>query len=127
MVEAEALLPATNLAAARTALRGIAERWEAIGHVPRGDKERVEGRLRKVEDAVRGREQDEWKRTNPEGRARAEAAVNQLQTVLVKLEAQAAKAEAAGKAKDLEEAKGAIAARREWLAEAERALAEFSG
>ncbi len=126
-VEAEALLPVTDLPSARAALRGIAERWEAIGHVPRGDKERIEGRLRAVEDAVRGREQDDWQRTNPEGRARAEAAVNQLRAAIDKLETQAAKAEAAGKPRELEQARSAIAARQEWLAEAQRALTEFSG
>ncbi len=47
-----------DLKAAKAALRGIQERWESIGHVPRGDKERIEGRLRKVEDAVRKGEEE---------------------------------------------------------------------
>ena len=33
--EAEALLPVTDYRAARSALRGIQERWEAVGPVPR--------------------------------------------------------------------------------------------
>lgn len=69
LVEAEALLPITDLAAAKKALRSIAERWEAIGFVPRADKERVEGRLRKVEQAVRELEQEEWRRTDPARKA----------------------------------------------------------
>lgn len=69
LVEAEALLPITNLAATKKALRSIAERWEAIGYVPRNDKERVEGRLRKVESAVKELEQDEWRRTDPARKA----------------------------------------------------------
>ena len=71
--EAEALLPITDLAAAKSALRSIAERWNAIGHVPRGDRDRVEGRLRKVEDAVRRFEDDQWRRTDPAKRALAES------------------------------------------------------
>lgn len=124
--EAEALLPITDHKAARRALRAIGERWEAIGHVPRGDRDKVEGRLRKVEDAVRDAEQDEWRRTNPEGRARAEAAVSMLQQALAQLETKAEKARAAGKAKDLADAEAAIEARRSWLTEAEKALAEFT-
>jgi hypothetical protein len=78
--EAEQLLPVTDLKAARRALRSISERWEAIGHVPRGDRDRVEGRLRRVEEAVRTAEESEWQRTNPEARARAEATVSQLRS-----------------------------------------------
>ena len=69
LAEAEALLPITDLAAGKRALRSIAERWERIGHVPRADKERVEGRLRRVEQAVRDLEQDEWRRTDPARKA----------------------------------------------------------
>ena len=35
MVEAEAILPVTNLVAARAAYREVLERWAAIGKVPR--------------------------------------------------------------------------------------------
>ena len=38
LVEAEALLPVTDLGAAKAGLRGVEERWEAAGHVPRGDQ-----------------------------------------------------------------------------------------
>ncbi|MFD8034406.1 DUF349 domain-containing protein, partial [Streptomyces sp. NPDC059717] len=43
--EAEKLLPITDLKAARAAFRSINERWEAIGHVPRDARPRVEGRI----------------------------------------------------------------------------------
>jgi hypothetical protein len=78
VAEAEALLPVSDLTSARRALRSISERWEAIGHVPRGDRDRIESRLRRVEEAVRSAEDSEWRRTNPEARARAEATVAQL-------------------------------------------------
>jgi hypothetical protein len=126
LVEAEALLPVTDPRATRNALRSVHDRWEAAGHVPRGDKDAVEGRLRKVDDAVRAAEDTQWKRSNPEARARAEATVGQLRTSIESFDAEAAKADAAGQADKATKAREAAAARREWLAEAERTLAEFS-
>jgi hypothetical protein len=126
LAEAEALLPVTDARAARTTLRALHERWEAAGHIPRGDKDAVEGRLRKVDDAVRAGEESQWKRSNPEARARAEATVGQLRTSIESLDAEATKAEAAGQPDKAADAREAAAARREWLAEAERTLAEFS-
>jgi hypothetical protein len=126
LAEAEALVPVTDARGARTTLRGLHERWEAAGHIPRGDKDAVEGRLRKVDDAVRAAEDSQWKRSNPEARARAEATVSQLRTSIESLDAEATKAEAAGQPDKAANAREAAAARREWLAEAERTLAEFS-
>ena len=126
LVDAEALLPVADPKIARVALRGIHDRWEAAGHVPRGDRDRVEGRLRVVDDAVRGAEESQWKRTNPEARARAEETATALRESIAKLEKQLAKAEAADDTRKAQEARDAIAARHEWLAEAEKALADFS-
>ena len=125
--EAEALLPVTDLAAAKAALRAVHERWEKIGHVPREDRARVEGRLARVEAAVREVEERRWRRSNPEARARAEATVAQLRTSIATLEDQRAAARAAGNARAVADADAALTARRSWLAEAEKALAEFSG
>jgi hypothetical protein len=125
--EAEALLPVTDPAAAKAALRSIQERWEAAGHVPRQDRDRVEGRLRKVEESVRRADETRWRRTNPEGRARAESAVAQLVEAIDKLETQRAKALASGDERAVSDADESIAARRSWLEGAEAALAEFTG
>ena len=108
-------------------MRDIQERWEKVGHVPRGDKERVEGRLRRVEQAIREAEESKWKRTNPEARARAEATVELLTTAITKLEKTLATATAAGDTKKVAETTEALEARRAWLDEAQRALTEFSG
>ena len=69
--EAEKLLPVGDLKAARAAFRAINERWEAIGHVPRDARPKVEGRMHAVERALQEAEETEWRRTNPEARARA--------------------------------------------------------
>ncbi|MEU8251728.1 DUF349 domain-containing protein [Nonomuraea sp. NPDC048916] len=126
LAEAEKILPVTDVRTARSALRHLVERWEAAGPVPREQRDRLEGGLRKVDDAVRKAEENEWKRSNPEARARAQSTVDQLRTSIEQLEKRLAKAEAAGRAKDVKEAEEALAARRSWLEEAERTLAEFS-
>ena len=127
LAEAEALLPVTDLAAAKTALRVVEERWEAAGHVPRADQERIEGRLRRVAETIRKAEETRWTRTNPEGLARAQAAVDQLGEVIAKLEADLGKAHASGDERAVRAAEESLEARRAWLAGAEAALAEFSG
>ncbi|WP_182905959.1 DUF349 domain-containing protein [Microbispora sp. H13382] len=126
LAEAEKLLPVTDARSARSTLRGILERWEAAGPVPRDQRDRLEGGLRKVDDAVRRAEEAEWKRSNPEARARAQDTVNQLLKSIGQLETRLAKAQAAGRDKDVKEAEEALSARRSWLQEAERTLAEFS-
>jgi hypothetical protein len=124
--EAEELLPVGDLPSTKATLRGIQERWEKIGHVPRGDKERVENRLRRVEQAVRDAEDSKWKRTNPEAKARAEATIAQLDEVIAKLEKQLETASASGDASKIAAATEALDARQAWLTEARRALEEFS-
>ncbi len=127
LVEAEALLPVTDVRAAKEAFRDIAERWDAAGKVPRDRIKDLEGRMRKVEQAIRGVEDDEWKRSNPEARARAADTVSQLESSLEELEAKKAKAEAAGNTKKAAEHAAAIDARQAWLVEAKKALDDFSG
>jgi hypothetical protein len=124
---AQTLLPVTDYRAARAALRGIQERWEGIGAVPRDSREHLESGLRRVEDAVRNAEETQWRRSNPEALARAEGTVAQLRSTIAQLEAQLAKARDQGDDRAARNAEEAITARRAWLEEAERALAEFSG
>ena len=126
LVEAEALLPVTDVSAAKAAFRDIAERWDAAGKVPRERMKELEGRLRKVEQAIRGVEEDAWRRSNPEARARAADTVGQLEASLADLETRRAKAAAAGNDKKAAEHAAAIEARQSWLAEARKALDEFS-
>ena len=127
LTEAEKLLPVTDARAARATLRGIQERWEKAGPVPRDSQERLEGGLRRVEDSLRKAEDSQWRRTNPEALSRAKSTVNQIRTAITQLESQLAKAQASGDAKAQQQAEEAIAARRSWLSEAERTLAELSG
>ncbi|HET6915102.1 MAG TPA: DUF349 domain-containing protein, partial [Acidimicrobiales bacterium] len=126
LAEAEALLPVTDLRAAKEAFRGIADRWDAAGKVPRSRIKELEGRMRKVEQAIRGVEDDQWRRSNPEARARAADTVAQLEASIADLRSKQEKAVAAGNTKKAEEHTAAIEARESWLAEAKKALDDFS-
>jgi hypothetical protein len=124
--EAQALLPVGDIRATRTALRSIQERWEQAGPVPRDMRDRLETGLRRVEDALRKAEDAQWKRSNPEALARAENTVNQIKTAITSLEAQLTRARERNDEAAIRKAEEALAARREWLTEAERTLAEFT-
>ena len=127
LTEAERLVPVTDLAAAKAELRTIQDRWERIGKVPRADIQRVEGRLRAVEQAVRDAEQSRWQRTNPETRARAEGAAAQLVAAIAALETDLDTARSAGDSRKVRELEESLAARRAWLEQVERAAAEARG
>lgn len=125
--EAETLVPVRDLAAAKQALRSIQDRWEAAGKVPRADVQRVEGRLRAVEQAVRDAEQAQWSRTNPETRARAEGAAAQLEAAIAALEADLDAATRAGDKRKIADAQAALDARRAWLEQVQRAARDARG
>ena len=127
LVEAEALVPVTDLRAAKDTFRTLSERWDAAGKVPRDRMKQLEGRMRAVEQAIRGTEDDRWRRSNPEARARAADTVTQLEASLADLEAKRQKAESAGNATKAKEHADAIEARQSWLDQARKALADFSG
>jgi hypothetical protein len=127
LTEAEKLLPVGDLGQAKAALRDLQARWDAVGKVPRTDMTRIEARLRRVEQGVRDAEQDRWKRSNPEARARAADLVAQLETTIAGLEADLARARASGNDRKARDAEQALAARQEWLVQARRARDEFTG
>ncbi|MDT0320695.1 DUF349 domain-containing protein [Streptomyces millisiae] len=125
--EAEKLLPITDLRAARAALRSIGERWEAIGHVPREARAGIEGRMSAVERAVSEAEEAEWRRTNPEARARAAGLTGQLQDAVDRLREQAERARAAGNTAKANKLEQELAGRQALLDQALKGLAEFGG
>lgn len=127
LTEAERLVPVKDFRAARAALRDLQERWEAAGRVPRDDLGRIERRLRAVEQAVTDAEKDRWRRSNPETRARAEGAVEQLERAVAGLERDLERARERGDARAEAEARASLEARRQWLATAQRTAQEFSG
>lgn len=126
LTEAEALLPITDLTAAKAAFREISERWDAAGKVPRDRIKDLEGRLRKVEQAIRGKEDDAWRRSDPEKSARANDMVAQLEAQIAKVEAELATAKTAGNERKAAELEANLETRRTFLEAAKRASADFS-
>jgi uncharacterized protein YeaO (DUF488 family) len=126
LAEIETIVPVSDARTAREQLRDYLDRWDQIGKVPRDSMRAIDARLRAVEQAVKAAEDEVWNRSNPEARARAEATVKQLQSLIADLEKQAAKFESQGNTRKATEAREAIAARREWLTQAQNALSDFS-
>ncbi|WP_346960154.1 DUF349 domain-containing protein [uncultured Arthrobacter sp.] len=126
LVEANELLPIKDLAAAKKALQSIRDRWEEAGKVPRADMGRIEAGLRKVEDAVRHAEDENWKRSNPETKARTNSALTQLEAAIAGLKEDLAKAEKAGDERKIKAAHEALDARQAWLEQLERSASELS-
>ena len=117
LVDAEAILPVTDIDRAKAQLRQIQDRWEEVGRVPSSDLHRIEGRLRAVEAAVREAEEKEWRRTNPETRARAAGMVGQLEEQIAQLERSLADAEAKGDTKAAASVRETLETKRAWLAQ----------
>ncbi|MFD7915275.1 DUF349 domain-containing protein [Streptomyces sp. NPDC059752] len=125
--EAEKLVPVTDLKAARAAFRSLNERWEGIGHVPRDARPKVEGRMHSVERAIQEAEEGEWRRTNPEARARAAGLTGQLQAAVDKLREQIDAARAAGNNAKADKLSRELEGRQALLDQALKGLEEFGG
>lgn len=126
-VEAEKLVPVKDLKAARAAFRAINERWEVIGHVPRDARPKVEGRMHAVERALQEAEESEWRRTNPEARARAAGLTGQLQAAVDKLRTQIDTARASGNNARADKLAKELEGRQALLDQALKGLEEFGG
>ncbi|MCW2811645.1 MAG: hypothetical protein JWP61_2103 [Friedmanniella sp.] len=125
--EAEATLPVTDPAAGRAMYRSLLERWAALGKVPRDSIRPLENRLRAIEQAVENAEEERWLRTNPEARARAEDTAAKLEAQIGQLEEKAAQADGRGDAKAAADARSSVATYQEWLEQARKAIADYSG
>ncbi|MDQ1307479.1 MAG: hypothetical protein QG671_3312 [Actinomycetota bacterium] len=110
---AEKLLPVKDAKAARKELTAISAEFGGIGHVPRADKPKLDARLRKVDDAIRDREQDQWRRSDPERNARANQMVELYAKSVAAVEAELASARAAGR--DTSALEADLAGKRELL------------
>jgi DNA mismatch repair ATPase MutS len=127
LAEAERLLPVTDAKTARSALRSIHQRWDKVGSVAKEAQERLEGGLRRVDEAVRKAEDIEWRRSNPEALSRARDTVDQIRKTINQLEGQLAQATERGDDAACQRARSAIATRQSWLTEAEKTLADLTG
>ena len=126
VTQIEALVPFTNLDEAKKALREHLNAWSKIGMTHRDKRASLDARVHAVESIIKEAEAENWRKTDPAAKARASEVVKQLADSIENYEKIAAKSLAAGNAKKASEATESAAARRVWLAEAEKALAEFN-
>lgn len=114
--EAKTVADERDLAKARTLLTNVQRQWDDIGRIfPRDAERSLDDELRKVEQALRSREETDWKRNNPETKARANDMTRQLTDAIQKLEDELEAAKKSGDKKAIADASEALEARRSWL------------
>lgn len=114
--------PSKGLEEAKRKLQELQKKWEKIGKVPKDKIREIEDKLRAIESKVKTAEQDHWRKSDPASIDRSNSVISQLESAILKLESELAKATATGKEKQIKDATEALAARRAWL-EAVRASA----
>jgi hypothetical protein len=126
IVQIEALAPFTDVKAAKNSFRELMRSWEKIGITHRDKRAAFDARVSAVENAIKEAEAEIWRKTDPSAKARAAEVVKQLSESIESYLKAAAKAEAAGNAKKAKESFESAEARKVWLLEAEKHLAEFN-
>ena len=131
LAEAEALVPVLesggDLDGVKKAFRELSDRWDAAGKVPRDRMKELEGRMRTVEQAIRGVEEEQWRRSDPEKSARADDMVTKLETAIAQVEDDLEQARGAGNERKVRELEENLVSRRQFLDMARQAADEFSG
>ena len=114
--EAKAVGDERDIAKARSILTGIQRQWDEVGRIfPRDAERSLDDELRRIENALRGREDADWKRNDPEQKARANDMTRQLTDAIQKLEDELAAAQKSGDKKAIAQASDALEARKSWL------------
>ncbi len=99
--------------------------FNELGHVPRNAMRELDARVRALGDRVAGMEAEEWRRTDPEARKRAEDTVALFQSQVDKLNRDVADAEAAGDKRRARDAAKSLETYTSWLDQARETLREF--
>lgn len=114
--DAKAVADEPDIKRARALLTRIQRQWDEIGRIfPREQERALDDKLRVIEQALKSREEVDWKRNNPETKARTNDMSQQLQDAIEKLESELAAAEKSGDKKAAKQAADALEARRAWL------------
>lgn len=124
--QAEKILPITDIKSARQALKPIQEEWSKIGHVSRKDKDKIESRLKAVEEAIRNAEKNELNRTDPAKSARAQSTMELIEAKLIKTEKERESALSSGDTKKAEKLALTIESQKMLLEATKTALADFT-
>lgn len=114
LVEIEELLKETDHKVAREKLGKYQAAWYEIGFIPKNAISSIDSRMRAVERHVKKLEEDHWRKTDPETKARTSGLRSQLEDSIEELEQIIASADASQKEKDA--AKEKLEAQKSWLA-----------
>ncbi|WP_270256584.1 DUF349 domain-containing protein [Kocuria marina] len=125
LAEAKQTLPVKDLDAAKKQLASVQQRWEEAGKVPRAHMRRVENELRAVEDAVKKAEDDRWRRTDPETKARSNSMLSQLENKIADQRAALEAARAGGNTKKAASLEKDLATSEQWLATLQASASEL--
>lgn len=117
----------TDADAAKAIHRDFLAKLNQLGHVPRTAMRDLDARVRALGDAMASLEADQWRRTDPEARRRAQDTVAMFEAQIAKLEKDLAAAEAKGETKRAKDAKQSIETYQSWLEQARRTLTDFTG
>ena len=118
LVEKAEKVSLDDLKSAREQLAKINADWSKIGRVPRDKVKTLDSRMSKIETAIKQKEQDEWRRTDPESQHRSNSLIQQLEEAISDLEAEIQSTSDAKKKKELEKN---LEARKSWLDAAKQA------
>ncbi|MFK4836763.1 DUF349 domain-containing protein [Microbacterium sp. ZW T2_14] len=114
--EAKVVPDERDIAKARAILTGVQRRWDEVGRIfPRDTERALDDDLRRIENALRSREEADWKRNDPAQKARANDMTRQLTDAIRKLEDELEAAKKSGDKRAIADATDALEARRTWL------------
>ena len=75
---------------------------------------------------MREAEEEKWRRSNPETKARTNSALSQLESAIANLKDDLEKAEIAGDQRRIKEAREALEARQSWLDQIQRSASDLA-
>lgn len=115
----------TDVERAKSTHREFLSKFNELGHVPRNAMRDLDGRVKALGDKISTMEADEWRRTDPEARKRAEDTVALFQAQVDKLNRDIAAAEAKGDERKARDAAKSLETYNAWLNQASKTLKEF--
>lgn len=109
----------------KTVHRQFLTEFTELGHVPRAAMRDLDNRVRVLAGKVSKLEEQEWKRTDPEARKRAEDTVALFQAQVDKLQADLEAAQAADDQKKVKDIGKSLETYNSWLEQAKQTLSDF--
>lgn len=116
----------TDVEQAKSIHRDFLTKFNEVGHVPRNAMRDMDNRVRRINERVSDLEAEEWRRTDPEARQRADDMVTKFQEQVDKLAKQLADAEAKGDERKAKDVRKSLETYTAWLEQAKETSAEFT-